>query len=62
MLWCRLAILGLTDQHLHQRIAQQSYAEQAQKLEILVTHPFSKIMAAAGGKDKSTGTFAQTSI
>lgn len=33
---CRLAILGLTDQHLHQRIAQQSYAEQAQKLEILV--------------------------
>ncbi|EIE25746.1 CDC45-like protein [Coccomyxa subellipsoidea C-169] len=33
-LW--LAILGLTDQHLHQRIAQQSYAEQAQKLEILV--------------------------
>jgi len=32
----RLAILGLTDQHLHQRISQQSYVEQAQKLEILV--------------------------
>ncbi|CAL8469810.1 g9352 [Coccomyxa elongata] len=33
-LW--LAILGLTDQHLHQRIAQQSYVDQAQKLEIMV--------------------------
>ena len=33
----RLAVLGLTDQHLHQRTSHQSYAEAAHALEMQVS-------------------------
>ncbi len=34
--WRRLAIIGLTDQYLHQRIASHDYAEAVRRLEMLV--------------------------